>query len=116
MSYIEETIISAGDMSGNITSEAVLIKTIYGYSAQAVFTGAPTGSLTLEASNASTDDPSTASSSGTWTEITGSSTAVAAAGNQMWNYSGAFYKWVRVKYAFTGGTGVLNVNYFGKGA
>lgn len=68
------------------------------YSIEVVFSGGATdlvGTLTLEASNDNT----------TFTTVTGSSQAITASAAHMWNVVGAGYRWVRVRWTFTSGTG-----------
>lgn len=107
-------IITNGDMSGNIVSVATLLAQVYGYSVQAVWGGgtAPTGTFTLEASNDLTDKPGDVVN---WDTVTGSSLAISADGTYMWNFNGAFYRWVRLKYVRTSGNGTLNAILVTKG-
>lgn len=76
------------------------------YSIQAVYTGSPVGTLSLASSNDGV----------TWDTITGTSTAVSAAGSTMFNVTITGYKWVRLEYVATSGTGTLNAFYVGKGS
>lgn len=75
------------------------------FSAQVTFTGTPTGSFHLEASN----DPSSAAvASGQysnptnavshWSTIANSTFVVSAAGDVMWDYDSPGFNWVRIVY------------------
>ncbi len=67
-------------------------------SVQAVFTGAPVGTLKLQVSNNGV----------TWTDLTGSSTAISAAGNLVYDLWAPSYPMIRLVYTKTSGTGALN--------
>lgn len=105
MRFQPEILMSAGDMSGNLSSTPVELTFLIDYAIQAVYTGSPVGALTLEASVDGTN----------YTTVTDSSSAVSSASNTMWNVQNAGYKWVRVNYTRTSGTGSLTVKFFGKG-
>lgn len=81
------TILTAGDMStATVVSNGIDMNQMFGGSIQAVFTGAPVGTLTLEISNdIVTQIPgggaNLASGVTTWTTYTGSSQAISAAGD-----------------------------------
>jgi hypothetical protein len=72
-------------------------------SIQAVWTGTPSGSFTIQLSNDPTDNPSVVSN---WTDYTGSAFVVSAGGTYVWNMQCAA-KWFRLNYNFTSGTGSL---------
>lgn len=94
-------------LNTNINSAAIPLYQIFGYSIQAVFTGTPTGTFKLQAS----DDPvpqAAQAASGVytatnWTDIANSSQSVTAAGSIIWNVSEVMYNYVRVVY--TDGSG-----------
>lgn len=103
-----------------ITSNPVRVDQIYGYAVQAIYTGSPVGTLTLEASCDSPGRQTQISSGGpdtvtNWNTITDSSYAVSGAGKYMWNVNGAFYNYIRLVYVNTSGTGVLTANLSEKG-
>ena len=88
--------ISNGAMTADRTSEVILLDHQYGYSVQIAWTGTPTGDFTLEASNDNT----------TFITVSGSTVAAGGgAGNHLWEVDVAMYRYVRVKYTFTSGTG-----------
>lgn len=99
------------DMVGSFDLRPLWLGHICNYSVQLVFTGSPVGTFSLQCSN----DPGMpdggqtpqARSVTNWTVITGSSQAISAAGNIVWNVENAGYNWVRVHYVVTSGTGSL---------
>lgn len=106
MRVFEYQLLSGGDMSGNITSNAQQLNQMALSAIQAYWTGSPVGTLKLQISNDNAN----------WTDYTGSSTSVSGAGNFVWNLVYAGFPWVRVVYTFSSGTGSLSVTVNGKGA
>jgi len=105
----QSKILTAGDMSGILHSEVLDLGEIDLGSIQAIYTGAPVGNLTLELSNdiiALGGDPNSLVAN--WTVYAGSSQAIAAAGNFIYNISNMGYKWLRMVWTPSSGTGVLN--------
>jgi hypothetical protein len=99
-------IISAGDMSqATLTSDEILLGQIFVCAVQAVFSGAPVGSLKLQASVDGT----------TWTDVANSTVAVSAAGDCLWNITDIGFPLMRCVYTKTSGTGSLTVTVEGKG-
>lgn len=116
MRFDNTLVIAAGDVAINNTSSPITLESLYGFSVQAVFTGSPVGELKLQGSC----DPGkpTANSYGTdvvnWNDIS-SPVAISASGNTIFNLDAQFYKWLRVVYTATSGTGTINVRFNGKG-
>lgn len=88
-------------MNATINSSPMQLQLGFSYSVQIFFTGTPTGTFKLQASN----DPATFAvttqnipTSLNWTDVANSSFTVAAAGNVMWDYSFPGYNWIRVVY------------------
>lgn len=113
-----------GDMSGDLDSIGILIDQMALASIQATFSGAPVGSLELQASNdivpyapvpGNPVGPDPAANVTNWTTITCSVTPITAAGNFLWNIPNAGYRWVRLHYTATSGTGSLSATFSGKG-
>lgn len=94
-----------GDMSGNITTASFLVEQGWLVSMQAVWTGAPVGSLELLISNDNI----------TYSVYTGSVTVVSGAGDFLWNCVACAFNYMKVHYTFASGTGSLNItaNYKG---
>jgi hypothetical protein len=102
--------------TATLTSTPVRLESVDRYSIQAVYTGAPVGSLKLQASNDPLPTGTGAAESVTnWTDITGSTEAVAAAGSSLWVDLAAVFQWVRVYYTKTSGTGTLSARIVVKG-
>lgn len=106
MKEVKYILVNGASMAADVTSAAQDLSFYWVFSMQAVFTGSPVGSIELQASNDNV----------TFTTISGTNTAVSAASNIMWNVENAGYKYVRVFYDATSGTGSLTCTYFGKGA
>lgn len=98
--YNKQMIAAATTMNTTINSTAMQTVDLYGYAIQAVWTGTPTGTFKLQASNdpVTTQWPTAQTQPTNWTDITNSSQAVSAAGNFMWNATDVMYNWVRVVY------------------
>ena len=107
MRTFEYKLMTDGDMSDDLTSDAQSLEQIYMCCIQAVWTGATAaGSLYLQITNDGTN----------WTTYSGSTTTVAGAGNFAWNLMTTPFKSIRVFYDATSGTGTLNITVNGKGA
>lgn len=113
MKFANEKILEAKSMTLSFQSIPVQLDQIYGFNLHAIFTGSPIGTFKLQASN---DDVPLASQISNWIDISGSSQAIIASGSVMWNYNGAFYRWVKVVYTAAGGSGSCDINLMSKGA
>ena len=77
-------------------------------SVQVSFTGVNVvGTLTLEAAST---DPTAG-----FVTVLNSSQAIAASGGHVWNVTGAGYRFIRVKWVYTSGTGNIKATLFAKG-
>lgn len=112
MRILNETLLSAASVATTATSAPLLLEYAFGYSIQCVFTGTPTGTLILQASddfnpaanfNVATFEPTN------WTSITGSSTNITAAGNVLFNTGDIYYRYVRAVYTPVSGSGTLTI-------
>jgi hypothetical protein len=112
MKFAQDNIILNGDMSANIESSPILLDQIYGFAMQAVYTGAPDGTLKIQVS---CDITSFADKIVNWDDLAGSSVVISGPDITTYNVDAQFYKWVRIVYVFSSGTGVLNVAYNSKG-
>lgn len=103
-------------LTADRTTTAHWLGHIMAYSITAVVSGgtAPTGTFYVQASN---DDypPEKASSVGNWVSLEDIEVAITDNGTFMWNVDGAGYKWVRLFYDFTSGTGTVSGRINGKG-
>lgn len=108
------------DASGNITSGFIYLDQAFGFAVQAVITGSPVGSLKLQGSCDDGDDwaagPGVGRGVVNWTDIPNTFQSVNGSGIVTWNMPKSFYKWARLLYASTSGTGnitaTLNVKAF----
>lgn len=95
------------DMSTTINGPAMPLEQSLHFSFQVKWTGTPTGTLKLQASN---DIDATVTD---WEDIPGSSVAIAgAAGQQVYNYTNAPFRWVRLVYTASSGSGTLSKALF----
>lgn len=102
MKFQTKTIISAGDVSGNLTSSELNLEVNFGVFVHAILTGSPSGDISLQAS---TDHIN-------WVEID----KVTISGAQHYINKDAIYApYIRV-YKAAGGTGTLTVKATIKGA
>jgi hypothetical protein len=113
MKFANEKIIVAADMSASFSSDPILLDQIYGFSFQAVFTGSPNGTFKLQCSN---DDVKLPIEVSQWSDVGSTSQAISAAGDLFYNIDAAHYKWVRIVYTRSSGSGSCDVVYFAKGA
>ncbi len=101
-----ETIISAGDMSlASLTSTTINLDFKLIVAIQAVYTGSPVGTLKLQGSIGGTS----------WSDISGSSTAITTSGDVLYNITDIGYRYIRAVYTKTSGTGSLTVEINAKG-
>lgn len=95
-------------MGGHATSESILLENQVGvYTVQSIWTGAPVGNLILEATNkeSATDDDYTTVHT---LSVSG------GAGDLLINAYKPGYKYARVRYERTSGTGTLNCFFVAK--
>lgn len=105
---------AGGDLSqATLTSGTADLDGMQGYSVQCTFTGTATGTLTLQGSDDPVAEPNL-SRIVNWTD-TSSAQALAAPGSILFNVSDVQYKWVRLVYAKTAGTGAITANLHAKG-
>lgn len=94
------------------TSEVCDLNHMYGYSIQAVFTGTATGNIQVQACC----DPAEFNQTfrlTNWTTI--ATLPIAAPGTVIYNSDAAYYRWLRIVYVSTGGTGAMDANINLKG-
>ena len=101
-----KSIWSDGSLGASGESDAFELRHLRGYAVQAVYTGAPVGTLTLQVSNDN-------SSPTNWTDA--SSESISAAGSTVFNHQVPQYKFIRLKYVRTSGTGTINARVHAKG-
>jgi hypothetical protein len=122
--YVQSSILMSCSMASTCTSIGVDLNQMNLASIEAVFTGSPVGTLGLQISsddvplcntgsaNCVTYNP--AGNVVNWVTYTGSSEAVTSSGNFLWNLNLAGYRWIRLVYIPTSGTGSLSATYDAK--
>lgn len=97
-----DVMVNAQSMGASFNGTAKQL-VVTGFSIQSVYSGTPSGTLKLQGSNDGTnyDDVPSASSA-----LTGS------AGSSLWNLSNIYFKYIRVVWTRTGGTGSVTSSYF----
>jgi hypothetical protein len=100
------TLLTAGDMSqATLTTASQQVDLAFGFSVQAIATGAPVGALKLQISLDGTN----------FVDYPSSSQAVSAAGSFIWNVADVMFRYFRVVYTKTSGTGSLTILEMYKG-
>lgn len=107
MRFLRDTVINGGDASGNLTSAAIDANQLLSISVQSVSTGTAAGTLKLQFSN---DAPSNISAPTNWTDIPSATVSVTAASTVGIAKTELCYRFVRVVYTFTSGTGTITAN------
>lgn len=88
----------------DVRSAAYQLYDVQVFSVVVDFTGSDVvGTLTLEASNDETGSTG-------FVTVASSSTSVTASGDVMYNVSNAGYRWIRVYWDYTSGTGNITIN------
>lgn len=121
-------------MATNVTTQGVDLQYYFGLSIHAIWTDNPQGTLKLQVSNDTVvadqagvnmagtytvpTDPADAVTN--WADYTGSVASTttyssASGGSLLWNAADTGYRWVRAAYVSASGSGVLTVNFLGKG-
>lgn len=112
-------IMNAVSLGADAASAPVLMLVNYMCAIQAVWTGSPVGTFTIETScDVGVIDPSTNAISGitNWTLYDGSQQdAGGMAGQFVWRLNVLPEKWVRLKYTSTSGSGTVNARVNTKG-
>lgn len=109
-------LITSGDMSGHITGSVYAIQYEDNVGMQAVWSGTPTGSLTVQASLTYEERGNgLVHASGTWTTVqddVGSpmSLALSGSGDALFDLNQLPFPFVRVVYTRTGGSGTLDLH------
>lgn len=104
MRFTEETLFSSESMTGALTSKAIDLQTMFGYSIQNVWTGTPAGNIVVQKSNDKT----------TWFTVD-TQAAGGAAGSAMVEKTDVTYRYVRVIWTPSASTGSLTTKFLAKG-
>lgn len=112
LTTVTTPILSSASAAVTQTSPAVNMNQLIYCSIQVVFTGTPVGSLKVQISDDLTNTPGSVVN---WTDFVGSTQAISAAGSFVYTMTASGYKWIRVVYTATSGTGTVSAIYNGKG-
>jgi hypothetical protein len=104
--YLYDSLVINGDMSADIDGSAVSVAGWNGFSIQSVYTGTPVGRLKVQISCDLTNNPLAVSN---WDDI-GDPKDVVGAGSHTFVVKYVKWKWARLVYVSTSGSGVLNAN------
>lgn len=102
----EDQEVLSASMASSSTICTLLVARYAGLLIQCIYSGTPTGTLILEISAANTNVEANIPSD-SWTQV--SSDAVTAANTTAFRVKEVFFKWIRLRYVATSGTGTLNV-------
>lgn len=106
MRVVADKVISAGDLSGSITSETIDVRLQYGFSVIAAWTGtSPSGTLKVQASPDGT----------LWVDAGVSASIGPNTGSLFINKEWQFYPYLRLVYTRTSGSGSIDIWFAGKG-
>lgn len=109
----KQQILTAQSMGASFNSAGIDISNFDNVNIQAKWTGtAEAGTFKIQASSDSTLPCASATA---WTDQSGTSQAIAADGDFMWNLASQGYRCVRLVYTRSAGTGTLNAWLNGKG-
>jgi hypothetical protein len=119
LSFATRKVADAVSMGASFTTNGIDISKADIVSFQAVWSGGgtPVGTFTLEVSN---DDVQTVSGSNeaanvtNWTTYSNSSIAISGDGDLGYNASGVGYRWARLRYVRSSGTGTINIQAIAK--
>jgi len=111
---VSRDIAAAQSMGASFNSLGAYVGEVDLISIQAVWSGggSPTGDFIVEVSN---DDvaittPDQAGNVVNWTTYLGSTISITTDGSMVYNIANLGYKWARLKYTRTSGTGTFNAN------
>jgi hypothetical protein len=107
-----DLVLSSTDMSANLQSNPIWLGHIEHFSIQLVFTGTPNGSFKLQASLDDGGIDVSSPSVTNWTDVANSSQAITAAGDHLYTVQNASYKWVRLVWTFSSGSGTITSSRF----
>ena len=95
---LNQHLIDNQSMASDITSEVIDLSSVSGFAVHSIWTGVPVGNIIIQGSNNSENfvDLATVAAGG-------------AAGQNMFNYEHVHFRYIRVFYDSTSGTGNLDV-------
>lgn len=117
--YTTLPVVSAQSMGASFNSIGVDVNQLNLMAIQAVWTGATAaGSVKVQVSNDNVrlgTGSNPAANVVNWTDYTGSSSTVAGPGDVLYNMTFSGYRWARIVFTRTSGTGTMNATFSGKG-
>jgi len=112
ISSLSKDILSSQSMGASFTSKGVDISKIDLLSIQAVWTGggSPTGDFIVQVSNddVALSTPDQAGNVVNWSTYPSSTISITTDGDLTYNIANIGYRWVRLKYTRTSGTGTID--------
>lgn len=100
-------LLSLQTAAGSLVTQPVDMGDLDKYAMGVIFSGGGgnlVGTLTLEGSN-DVHPPTD------FVTVTGSSQAVAASANHLWNVNGGNYRYIRARWVYSSGTGNMKINF-----
>jgi hypothetical protein len=101
----------SNNMNSTLKGSAIDVSSAFGFSFIVRWTGSPVGTLSIQASNYVQVGNETPPDSSFTTDSV-ATLAVSAAGEKLFNISDVGYRWVRLVWTFTSGTGTFTVAQF----
>lgn len=105
------TVDSNQSLSSSYTSPPIPMDQKVGVNIQAIWTSTPVGTFKLQTSLSYQPGGSIGNSppvAGTWDDFPSSSQSSSGVNSCTWNISDAFFRWIRVVYTSTSGSGTLS--------
>jgi hypothetical protein len=99
-------------LAADFNGSAVDFGKVFGFNAQAVWTGDAVGSIKFQTSNDTVKRPSQVTN---WDDLPGIMTISGGPASRSSEYITSNAKWVRAIYERTSGTGTITINLHGKG-
>jgi len=118
MRVLHEILLPSSDASVTQTSLPGILNQVWGYSIQAIFTGSPVGTMTLQGSSDPAPDANYSAANYAvvnWTTIANSSQSVTGSGTVAYDVVKTGYNWVRAIYTPVSGSGTVTIQFVTKG-
>lgn len=113
--YLHDQIVDGGDLSGDLASSIMDIRHLYVGAIHLIWTGSPVGDFTVEASAKKVSKSSDLADADFETVADSTQAAGGGAGSHVYNLTDLGYRWLRLKFTSTSGTGSLDAWAIAKG-